>query len=714
MRRFATIPGFILLVILILAGCGGGGSKTNPVTQVILSPTSVSLNAGDVVQIIATPENASNTAVSANVTFSSSNANIATVSNSNGAASALICAGVWDSSFIVCNGSSVTGTANITATASGVTSSPATITVHPKVTSIVVDPVAGCTSSTHTQQFTAHACSNVVVPHASSGPCAPNAAEITSQIGSFLWSVTEPSVASVDTNGLVTAATPGQTGVVATVSNAISSATPFRTCMPVRIRLHLNGDPPGSPTTSANMTQNQTLTLESDMDDENGVTTNSIATVMASNIPAVASLSGLTLTATSFGGGGIIAGCTPPSCGNGFTSPFPIYSNLFRVTVAGTSPATTVYATSSFAPPSGTSPTLVPIDTSTGNAGTAINLPGVPNSMVFSSGGTKAFLGTTAGLVAFDPSANTVTVVDPNIFGKVLAVSPNASKVIVSNAAKDPQGNVIQPVAPNQRIWAFDSTNNTTQAFVKPGAVAASIDTDGLRDYVVTGDGSGNIYVVSPILSLQTINIAGSGTDVAPLASDDFVYIPTTGGLSPIGTCNNAPQPVVITTSAVQLVQPVANADTIVAVNLTGLDVETVTVTPLSPPTVISPANCKPNVSYSNQFIDFGLGAFTARQLLVSSNGTNVVVLPNGINKLLVAAIGGGPPTIISLPAGVTGPLSGGMTPDGKTVWVGVAGTNTVDQIDLTSNTDTKQVSTSFKKSDGTAAPPDIVTIRPK
>lgn len=716
MRRFAIIPGFILLIAIFLAGCGGGSSKpNNTVTQVIIAPTSLSLNSGEVGQVSATPENSANNAVSATITFNSSNTSLITVSPAG-----LVCAGVWDSNFINCNGKDASGhplvgTANITATASGVTSSPAAVNIHNTVTSIVVDPVAGCTSSTRKQQFTAHACSSFVTPHDSSGPCAPGGSEITSTIGPFNWSTVDTSVATVDTTGLVTAANPGATGIFANASNVNSAPAPFRTCMPVRIRLHLNGDPAGSPTTSAVMTQNQTLTLEADMDDENGVTTNSVSTIIASNSPAVATANGVTLTAVSFGGSGIAAGCTPPACGNNLNT--PIYSNLFRVTVSGASPATTVYATSSFTPPGGTSPTLVPINTGTGTAGTAINLPGTPNSMVFASGGSIAYLGTSAGLVSFNPATNAASVVDPGVLGKVLAVSPNGTKVIVSNAAKDPQGNVIQPTVPSQRVWVFDQTANTSTAFIKPGAVSASIGPDGFRDYIVTNDGTGNVYVFSPSLSLQTINIGGTSADVATLPSGPFAYVANSAGLEVIGTCNNVQQPTANNppthSTTLQLVQPIANSDKIVAVDSSGVDVETVTVNPLTPPLVISAATCAPGVSYSNQFIDFGIGAFTARQLLASTNGNNVVVLPNAINKVLVAAPGGGA-TVINLPAGATGPTSGGMTPDGSTAWIGVAGTNTVDKIDLVGNTDAQQVATSFKKSDGTAAPPDIVAIQPK
>jgi len=186
-----------------------------------------------------------------------------------------------------------------------------------------------------------------------------------------------------------------------------------------------------------------------------------------------------------------------------------------------------------------------------------------------------------------------------------------------------------------------------------------------------------------------------------------------------IGTCNNVQQPTAnnppTNSSTIQLVQPVANAEVIVAVDSSGVDVETATITPLTPPMTISPANCTPGITYSNQFLDFGIGAFTARQLLVASNGSRIAVLPNGISSILVAVPGASPSVAsIMLPAGATGPTSGGMTPDGNTVWIGVAGTNTVDKIDLTTNSDTKQVATSFKKSDSTAAPPDIVAIRPK
>jgi hypothetical protein len=54
------------------------------------------------------------------------------------------------------------------------------------------------------------------------------------------------------------------------------------------------------------------------------------------------------------------------------------------------------------------------------------------------------------------------------------------------------------------------------------------------------------------------------------------------------------------------------------------------------------------------------------------------------------------------------------MTPDGVSLWIGVAGTNSVDRINLANNIDDIQVPMSFKKSDGTPAPPNLVVIKPK
>ncbi len=709
---FVRIAGAALIsaiLALFFVGCGSSSSSStkNKVAQVILNPSTASLVAGQVLTLNVSAVNSSNNAVATTFTFSSSNPGVATVSPQG-----LVCGGVWDSLFQVCNGSTstgaaISGTATITATAQGVSSGPVTLTVHPSVTAVSVDPISGtsCFSVSETHQFTAHAFHN--------------GQDITSQVGNFNWSASDGTVATIDANGLATARIAGLTGIVASIGSTTSPATFFRTCMPVVIDLHVAGDPAGNFTRSVTMNTTDTKTLQVDVIDEHGVASPASPLTILSNNPVVASLSGTTLTAQSPGGAGLLAVCAPPSCGNGVNT--PIYSNLFSVSVNGTSPnTTTVYAASTFKVPTGSIMPLVPIDISKSPpvAGSPIALPGVPNSLVFTHAGTTAYIGTDVGLVSLDPTANTATLVASAAVGKVLAISPDGTKVIVSNAANDPAtGTAIEPNTANQRVWVFDSSAKTLTTFIAAGADAAAYNEDNFHAYIFTNDGSGKMYVFSPLQTFQTLTpagLAGNSTDAIPLSSGQFVYAANSAGLKAIAGCNST----VVTnpptnSSTIQLVRRVDNADTIYAVDASGVDVITAAITPLTPPVTITSANCPPNVTYSNTFVDFGVGAFTPHQLLVSSNGVHAAVLPAGINKVFTILNGSGF-GVAALPAGATEALSGGLTPDGTGLWIGVGGTNTVDFIDLRNNTDSIQIPTSFKKSDGSAAPPNLVAIRPK
>jgi len=708
-RRGLIGLAIIFFSLLFTAGCGGSKSANNTVAAVNVTPASVSLVAGQVVALTVSAVNSANANVTTTFTFNSSNTKIASVSPSG-----QVCAGVWDSIFVVCNGSDsqgnpISGTATITATAAGISSGPVSVSVHPSVTSVTVDPPAeSCFSITQTHQFVAH------VFH--------NTQDITSQVGQITWSSSAANVASVDANGLATARVPGITGVVANVGFTTSPAVFFKSCMPVQIVLHANGDPAGVPTESANMDVTNTKTVQADMVDELGAVTPNAPVTILSNNPAVATVSGTTLTAASPGGAGLQAVCAPPSCGVGVNT--PIYSNLFGVVVNGTSPnTTTVYATTSFFAGVGSTIPLVPIDISKSPPvpGTAISLPGLPNSMVFDHTGTHAFLGTNNGLVVLDATANTVSLATPVPTGKVLAVSDDGNQVLISNAANDPiTGAPIDPFPSEQRLWLFNQSGNTITTFIVPGVLAASFDDDGFRAFAVgSGDvnngNANNIAVFSPQLTLVEQTIPGVNKDSTPLASGPFTYIANSvGGLKAIATCNNVVQSASLPTNSttIQLVGSGKANNEIVAVDSPGVDIVTATITPLTPPVQITPTNCPPNVTYTNAFVDLGIGAFTAHQLLVSSDGRRVAVLPASVNSVLT--VFNESRGTVTLPAGATEAFSGGMTPDGALMWVGVGGTNSVDRINLANNTDDIQIPMTFKKSDGSPAPPNIVAIKPK
>lgn len=675
-----------VLAAVAITGCGGSSSNKNAVATVNLGPASISIVSGQVSSLSVSALDSSGNPATTTFTFNSSDPNLVTVSPAG-----QVCGGVWDSTFVVCSGNdasgnALTGTATVTATAAGISSAPVTVSVHPSVTSIAVTaaPINApnpCISNGGTQQFTATAFHNTT--------------DITSSIGPFTWSTSDATVASIDVNGLATARNPGEAQIVATVGTVTSQSIAFNTCMPQSLVLHIAGDPANGFTFGADMNVNDTRTLQTDMIDINGTVIPAAPLRLVSNNPAAATIAGTTLTATGPGGAGIIAVCAPTTCGNGINK--PAYSNVFSVTVNGTSPTTTVYAATSTIPAPGTSPAVVPIDTSKSPpaAGTPIILPGAPTSMAFSGDGTKLFVDTSSGLVSVDALANTATLLDADPIGIILAVSPDGTQVIISNVK-------FQADVASQRLFIFNTSNNTLQTFILPGAVSAAFTGDGFKAYIAANNG--NVYVWSPLLTLRTLTLGGSPKSVATVASGPLAWMANSTTINAFNTCDNSRNPDVATTSAPQLLGSVKNENTLVVVNQTGVDIKPVTLANATN------GQCPPPVSYANQFNDFGLGTFTARQLLVSSDGSHVVVLPAGVPQVAVAALGAGP-GLIPIAAGGTEAVAGDLTLDGNTLWAGVAGTNTVHRIDLLGGGDNFQLQLNLNN---TNAVPDLIAVRPR
>src|SRR5208337_5405774 len=125
------------IFLVLLAGCGGGSSANTTVTTIMLFPTTISLNEGAVGTLSASAQNSAGSTVAADITFTSSNNNIATVSSGG-----LVCGGVWDANIINCNatiGQGGVGQVTITAT-SGTATATAMVYVHEKVDRVVVNP----------------------------------------------------------------------------------------------------------------------------------------------------------------------------------------------------------------------------------------------------------------------------------------------------------------------------------------------------------------------------------------------------------------------------------------------------------------------------------------------------------------------------------------------------------------------------------------------
>src|SRR5215472_7045923 len=110
--RTAAGGAVFALLACLMAGCGGGSSNNaTKVAQATLSPTVVSLVAGQVVTLSPAAVNSQNVAVTTTFTFNSTNTAVATISPGG-----LLCGGAWDSTFVVCNGNNAQGN-QITGTA---------------------------------------------------------------------------------------------------------------------------------------------------------------------------------------------------------------------------------------------------------------------------------------------------------------------------------------------------------------------------------------------------------------------------------------------------------------------------------------------------------------------------------------------------------------------------------------------------------------------
>src|SRR5213076_3051662 len=271
-----------------------------PVASVDVTPATASVQAGQTVQLTATPRDAGGNPLSGRtVTWSSSNTAVATVSNSG------LVSGVTP------------GTATITATSEG-KSGTSSITVTPvPVASVDVTPATASVQAGQTVQLTA-------TPRDAGGnPLSGR---------TVTWSSSNTEVATVSNSGLVSGVTPGSATITATSEGKSGTSSISVTNVPVAT---VDVTPP-----SASVQAGQTVQLTATPKDANGAPLSGRTVTWSSSNTSVAAVSN----------SGLVSGVTPGSAtitatseGKSGTSSVTV-TNVPVATVEVTPPSASVQA----------------------------------------------------------------------------------------------------------------------------------------------------------------------------------------------------------------------------------------------------------------------------------------------------------------------------------------------------------------------------------
>lgn len=673
---------------VVLASCGHNNSattNTNTPASITPNPTSFSLNHGDVSQFGGVQVfNSSNTAIASppTVTYTSSDPTSVTVTSTG-----VVCAGIFDANNVVCQTKDSSGTplkdntVNITVSSGGV-SAVVPVYVHKKIDTITVagptnPPV--CLSQNQTEQFSAQALS---------------AGNVTTNTGPFTWATGGASIATVDTNGVVTSRLPGATTVVASIGAVTGTPAVLVACPPKTISLHLVG----VTDTTFSVATGTTESLQADVTDILGQPITGASLTYSSYVPSTVTASTTSVTTPGAGTSAIVASCAPPGCNpasgnvNGTGTGLAVYSNPVIGTVSG-STATTVYVTGPDNPDGSANTSLIPITISSNAAGTAVALSGSPNSMVFNRSGSQAYIGSSVGLLVFNPTSNTVTATASGITGKVLTVSNDGNLVVVSDTA-------------NSKVFVYNVGSNTSQEFDIAGVTAADFDSDNSKAYFTSGS---NLYEYSgSTASLKTLTFAGDGVVFTPQASVAYF-----GGSSILGlaVCNDAR--VDSAAAAANILAATPDGTFMIGAGSAGWANLSYTVATNS---ATGSTGCPPVVSSVLTTAGFNASFVTTpSQIAVTSNDkyaflTGCVGGCTGATGVPFFQFGTNATGTIPLAGGSATLYSGSLTQDATSLYVGVnsGGSGSVHRIDLTQSppADANPISVSFN--------PKIVVVRPQ
>jgi len=752
MRRFLTLV--CLLCVGIPAGISISGCVRNPAGNYCNGQTTgLSIAFGQTLQVAAPQaKTCKGTAASASsYTYGTTNNQLVDISPTGN-----LCAGTWNrntgggiANYTICNypnplpdtGGLPYGTAYITASANSVTSNPVEVYVHAQVTSVTLAGPQSCLSQGQLAQLDSQACfagsggqqQLLCAPPSVTTAATPNLAcplppgqtlnsipDCTGVLGTLTYNLATTGIASIngETNQ-ITAEQPGTTVITASVAQGASSAGYFSTCPPKSINVTLaNGS------TSGTITQGVQQNLTTSVIDTQGNPITGLTLDYQSTDPIDISVGSTGGVSTSYPGvASVFAICQPSTCnpapinvtgvnGTGLS----ITSNPVKITTPGTASDYVWFSSP------GQSQYFVPVELLSGTVGSTVRLPFVPNSMVMDRSGLNLFFGSARELMSFSTATNTISKQDTNAPGVVLAVSPNASQLLINDQIR-------------QVFYLYGASSSSSSTFGGMGT-SAQWTPDSKTLYITDSASAGpghtdTLYVYNVNTGWTSYPLAASG-GANPGAQSVAITIPGVGAYlsgnptvahtwCPQGTVGNTASMVFYpqgdsVNALTDVLAATTDGDHILGAAVTGGGV-TLSDIGVTIPVAECPETTTGNVQtlsplkIQHNLSQVPVGAISAtavNQVVPAPNSALAFITYDGSTAgaplpYYIPGTGGAPGTVgyvtLNGSTAVTAPLTGAFTPDDSLFFVSTAGDNLIHYISIptsvtsaTPPTDTQQI----------------------
>jgi hypothetical protein len=748
----------------------GQGLKVTDLASLTLGPatTGISLAYGQISQS-QTPVAKTCTGDSAAVrsyTYAVTNYGLIDLSPSGG-----LCAGTWNRNspgdipdYTICTPTTQYGVTYLTASAQGITSNPVPIYVHPPITSVKLVAPTQClsqyvpsTASNPNGCFGPTSSLDVIAYQGNSALCAPLTCSIcnpgctitpsssgqdcSNVLGTVNYASSNTSVATIDQYGTITALQPGTTSITTTISQTSSVAGYFSTCPPASISVQtITGG------TSGVVSKGTPLAITTTVTDTNTFPLTGLSLTYVTTNPEDFGVSASGISASFPGSASISALCLPPTCNPAptnyigqFGTGLPVVSNPVQVTSPGTSSTYLVMGSSK-------SQSIVPIDLTNGLVGSTAKLPYIPNSMLVDQTGSNIYFGSERELMIMSFATLTIGKEDISAPGKVLAVSPDNSKLVISNTNE-----LINNQQVTENLLYIYNTSSGIVASYSGVGYRAAFTPDNTTVYIVGNDGTPaatpTLFVYNTFNGWSTYNLTavGGGSDLALTVPSEGAYITGTDtsarGYCPSLAAGNPP--------TVLSYYPQADlksyASDHIAATQDGKHILTVanSTNRLSDLSVTIPTGtCPQNANSSSSGLVFnstllgqlGIGVTPATANCSAAGCMNVIASPASNLAFITyspssSATAGallpyyipssasatmGTMGSVTLSGGATAPISGVFSPDQTLFFTGTSGDNLVHFINVNTLTETQTINPKLVDNSGNSVPVEFLGVKPR